>query len=73
MQCKCGATITFAINLDTNKRVPLVPFDPAVEKPVRYSLSEDRRYCKRDDSGDWVNHFQTCPEAGKFSKGRRQQ
>lgn len=67
----CNAEIIFAINLDTNKRVPLVKFDPSVAKPVRYRLSDDNKYCARDDDGDWISHFQNCPGAKRFSGRNR--
>lgn len=67
----CGADVTFAVNLDTNKRVPLVPSDPAYPKAVRFSLGQDSRFCKRDDQGSWMSHFANCTAPQRFSKGKK--
>jgi hypothetical protein len=71
----CSAEITWAVNLKTLKRVPLVPFDPNYPKAVRYDLSEPRsdgqRECSRNDQGEWMSHFADCPGANKFGKGKR--
>lgn len=71
MICKCGAAITFAINLDSNKRIPLVRHDPAIEKAVRYRLTESGNYCKRDDQGPLMSHFGNCPNAKEFSRSTK--
>lgn len=71
----CWAEITFAINLKSLKRVPLVPYNPEYPKSVRYRMSGTRadgqRECERDDAGDWMNHNANCPGAGKYTRGRR--
>lgn len=68
MKCQaCGVDIRWAVNLDSNKRVPLVPFDPAYPKAVRYSLGSDTRYCKRDNEGEFMSHFANCTAPKRFS------
>jgi hypothetical protein len=73
---KCGANLTWAVNLKTLKKVPLVPFKPEYEKAVRYDLSEPRsdgeRECSRNDNGAYMSHFADCPSAAHFS-GRNKQ
>lgn len=71
-QCaKCDAEITFAVNLKSMKNVPLVPYDEAYPKAVRYDLSEPRadgkRECTRNDDGQWMNHFANCSAPRSFS------
>ena len=36
----CNAQVDFKITLDTNKRVPLVPYNPSYPKAVRYRVSD---------------------------------
>ena len=68
MRCKaCGAALTWAVNVDTNARVPLVPYDAAFPKAVRYRIFEGTDSCERDDDGPWQSHFANCPGAKQFS------
>ncbi len=68
----CKAAITWAVNTDTNKKVPLVPFDPAYPKAIRYKLRQgrDSPICCRDAAGEMMSHFANCPGANRFS-GRK--
>lgn len=69
MTCRaCPAEITWAINLDTNKRIPLVPAEEGAR--VRYRLN-DRGYCAKDPEGAWLSHFENCPGATQFHKEKR--
>lgn len=55
----CAAEITWAINLKTEKRVPLVPYDEKYPKAVRYSLrprTDGQMECERDDAGGFMSH-----------------
>lgn len=65
----CGAPVSFVVNLDTNKRVPLVDFDPAYPKAHRYVMTEHggKPFCKRDDSGPLMSHFANCTNPRAFS------
>lgn len=60
----CEADITWAVNLKTMSRVPLVPFLSSYPAAVRYDLGEPRsdgqRECTRNDKGDWMNHHANC-------------
>lgn len=69
MKCTaCKAEVDFRINLDSNKRVPLVPHDPAYPKAVRYRLSAiDAQYCVRDNDGPLMSHFANCTNPRQFS------
>lgn len=67
----CGAEITWAINLKTEKTVPLVPFEEQYPKAHRYTLkprSDGRFECERNDSGDYMSHFANCPGANQFGR-----
>lgn len=70
----CGVPVTFAVNLDTQKRVPLVLWNPAYPKAVRYRMSENTRnyfICARDDNGAYMTHFTDCTQPNRFSKGKK--
>lgn len=67
----CPATITWAVNLKSMARVPLVPFDPSYPKAARYTCSERSdgvRECMRDNEGPWMSHFANCTKSQRFSK-----
>jgi len=72
---KCEAPITFAVNLKSMKKVPLVPWKPEYPKAVRYDLSAPRadgeRECTRNDQGAYMSHFADCPNAKDFSGRNR--
>jgi hypothetical protein len=67
----CGTEIKWAIRLLTNKRIPLVPLNPAFPNAPRYKTierSDGQTECERDDQGNWISHFSDCPNAGKHSR-----
>ena len=70
----CGMEVQFITNADTQKIVPLVPFDPAFPKAHRYR-TEGRKdgfgaktfVCVRDPAGEYMSHFANCSDPKKFS------
>lgn len=77
MKCRaCSAEVTMAVNVKTGKTVPLVPYDPAYPKAVRYSINTETRgfddhKCDRDDEGYWMSHFANCVDPNRFNRSRK--
>lgn len=71
---KCHAIIVWAVNPDTNRRVPLrsfsaVPAADRPENPIRYELKRVGAdvHAIRNDDGPYLNHFQDCKGANEVN------
>lgn len=63
--------LRWALNPETDKKVPLSKPDAMPAKAVRYRIGIDGQteLAIRDADGPYLNHFQDCPKAGQFNRG----
>ncbi len=79
MKCRaCSAEVTMALNIKTNKVVPLVPYNPDYPKAVRYKLTggpidsgPDIAKCERDNDGPLMSHWADCSDPNRFNRSKK--
>jgi hypothetical protein len=60
----------FRTNVETGKKIPLVPYDPAYPDAVRYYRTGTGG-CHKGEEGPLMSHFVNCKSANQFSGRNR--